>query len=337
MLRIRRAPSTFCIAILAGSAFAQEAPRPPPLRKTLSTWYEVDPAWPKVPAGVGWGDMPGIAVDSKDQVWVFTRAVPPVQVYDQDGKLVKSWGTDIVKRAHHIKIDSQGDVWLADIGHHTVFQLTPDGKLLKTLGTKGAAGADRTHFNQPTDMAITPGGDVFVSDGYGNNRVVHLDRDGRFVKEWGKQGVAPGEFNLPHAIALDSKGSLYVADRSNARVQVFSQQGKLLAVWKDLVVPWGFWVTKDDDIWVCGSSPMPWRPTDQVLGCPPKDQVFLRLSTAGQVLQVWTVPKGEDGHEKPGDCNWVHAVALDSKGNIYAGDIVGHRAQRFLKREPEAK
>src|SRR5262249_37260005 len=134
-------------------------------------------------------------------------------------------------------------------------KFTPEGKLLLTLGTPGTAGRDSTHLNRPTDMVVTPAGDVFVADGYGNARVVHFDKSGKFVKAWGELGHKPGQFSIPHAIALDSKGRLYVADRNNVRVQIFDQSGKLLDEWRDVVVPWGFCVTKDDEIWVCGSSP----------------------------------------------------------------------------------
>jgi 6-bladed beta-propeller protein len=183
----------------------------------------------------------------------------------------------------------------------------------------------------PTDMAITPAGDVYVSDGYGNARVVHFDKNGKFVKAWGKPGTKPGEFSIPHSIAVDSKGRLYVADRNNVRIQVFDADGKFLEEWRDLLVPWGLAMTKDDELWACGSSPMPWRDEDTTLGCPPKDQVFMRFNTSGKILQVWTVPKGEDGKEKPGELNWVHAIALDSQGNLYAGDINGKRAQKFVR------
>jgi streptogramin lyase len=242
---------------------------------------------------------------------------------------VSSWGEGEVGKAHHLKFDPEGNVWLSDVGFHLVRKFTPEGKLLLTLGTKDKPGDDETHLNRPTDMAITPAGDIFVSDGYGNSRVAHFDKHGKFVKSWGKLGVAPGDFNLPHAIALDSKGRLYVADRNNARVQVFDQHGKLLDVWQHLIVPWGFWVSEQDEIWVCGSTTMPWYDAAS-LSCPPKDQVFMKFSPEGKVLQIWTVPKGADGHEKSGELNWVHCMALDSHGNIYAGDIVGKRAQKFV-------
>jgi streptogramin lyase len=319
--------------LLASSLFAQEAKKSAYPRINLATWYQVDAAWPRKPENLPWGEMPGLAVDSRDQVWIYTRAVPPVQLYSAGGEFIRSFGEGIVKKAHHIKLDGEGKVWLADIGSHAVFQFSPEGKLLRTLGTPGAAGADQSHLNQPTDMAITAAGEVFISDGYGNNRVVHYDAEGRFVKSWGELGSRPGEFSLPHAIVLDPRGRLYVADRNNARVQVFDQEGKLLSEWRDLLVPWGLWVTPAGDLWACGSSPMAWRKGDSNLGVPPKDQLFMKLSPEGKVLQLWTVPKGKDGAEEKGELNWVHCLALDSKGNIYAGDIKGKRAQKFVKQE----
>ncbi|OHB82890.1 MAG: hypothetical protein A2V98_12370 [Planctomycetes bacterium RBG_16_64_12] len=322
-----------------GGAAATQETSPQYPRVTLSTWYAVDPSWPERPENMPWGLTPGVAVDAEDQVWIFTRAYPPVQVYTAEGKFVKAWGSDLIAEtpkgipSHGIEIDGRGHVWLADAGNHVVLECSPEGKLLRTLGTPGEPGEDENHFFRPTDMAITPDGQVFVSDGYGNARVVHFDARGRFVKAWGKLGTGPGEFNLVHAIALDSQGRLYVADRNNARVQVFDQNGTFLDQWQNLLVPWGFWVTANDEIWVCGSSPMPWREEDAVLGCPPKDQLFMKFDTNGRVLQVWTVPKGVDGEEKPGELNWVHGIALDSQGNIYATDIVGQRAQKFVRQK----
>ena len=307
---------------------AQEKKYP---RVSLATGYTVDPSWPRKPAGTEWGAISGIAVDALDFVYVFTRGTPPVQVYDTQGNFLRSWGGELVGKAHHLKIDHEGNIWLADIGHHVVMKCTPEGELLLTLGTKGVRGCDATHFNKPTDVAITSSGDIFVCDGYGNDRIVHFDKQGKYVKEWGELGTKPGQFSTPHAIAVDSQGRLYVADRNNVRVQVFDQRGKLLDVWNNLLVPWGFWVTKQDDIWICGSSPMRWRPEDIALGCPPKDQLFMRFNPQGKLLELFTVPKGADGIELPGECNWVHSVALDSQGNLYAGDINGKRAQKFVR------
>jgi len=323
---------TVCVAFTTFSQ-AQEKERKYPA-VNLAIDYVVDAKWPQRPDDMQWGHVPGIAVDAKDNVYVFTRAKHPVQVFDKNGKFLRSWGKDI-GMSHHIKIDHEGNVWIADVGHHLVQKYTPEGKLLMTLGSKGEAGRDKTHFYMPTDMAIAKNGDIFVSDGYGNARIVHFDSKGTFINEWGQLGHGPGEFSTPHAIAIDSKDRLYVADRNNVRIQVFNTKGKFLEEWRNLIVPWGFHVTKDDEIWVCGSSPMQWRKEDTALGCPPKDQVFMKFNSAGKVLQLFTLPKGIDGLERAGEVNWVHAIALDSQGNMFLGDIIGRRAQKFVVRAPQ--
>ncbi len=229
-----------------------------------------------------------------------------------------------------MKFDPQGNLWLADNGLHVVRKYSPEGKLLMTLGVPGEPGEDERHFNQPTDMTITPSGDIFVTGGYGNNRVVRFDAGGKFVKAWGRKGKGPGEFDLPHAIGVDSKGRLYVADRSNARIQVFDQEGNFLDKWEGIMVPWCITITPRDEIWTCGSSLPPPGVKTTMFGIPPNDQVIAKSDTSGKILLKWSPPKGEDGRERPGETNWVHVVAPDSKGNIYAGDIRGKRVQKFV-------
>lgn len=322
-----------CLSLIQ-PARAQEKERKYPA-VNLAIDYVVDAKWPQRPEGMQWGHVPGMAVDAKDNVYIFTRAKQPVQVFDKAGKFVRSWGEGI-GMAHHIQIDRSGNIWVADVGHHVVQKYTPDGKLLQTLGTKGEAGRDKSHFYMPTDMAIASNGDVYVADGYGNARIVHFDAKGAYVNEWGGagHGHAPGQFSTPHAIAIDSKDRLYVADRNNVRIQVFNAKGKFLQEWRNLITPWGFHMTKNDELWVCGSSPMQWRKEDSALGCPPKDQVFMKFDTSGKLLQLFTLPKGIDGLERPGEVNWVHCIALDSAGNMYLGDIIGRRAQKFVMRPP---
>lgn len=346
-------PWTLVVVICAASTsetFAQKEKPEPTVEIKLpnypridpTPWYEVDPAWPQKPAEYQWEAMPGVAVDKKDQIWIFTRSKPPIQVYRADGTFVKAWGDDTIDTAHHLKIDDDGNIWVADIGLHIIRKFSPDGDVLHTIGTPGVAGEDETHLNKPTDMVVAPNGHVFVSDGYGNNRVVHFDEKGDFVKAWGKMGVGPNDFSLPHAIDMDSQGRLYVADRNNARVQIYSQDGKLLDSWSNVVVPWGFYIIRgkngaDDQVWVCGCSPMPWAEHPDYpgapLSCPPKDQLIMKFAPSGRLLQLWTIPKGEDGKEQPGDVNWLHAMAVDSKGNVYLGDIIGKRAQKFVLRK----
>ena len=304
------------------------APNYPPQPTVVE--YVVDPAWPQRPAELGpRAAVPGVAVDAEDRIWCVERGEVPVQVYATDGRLLRSWGRGLFRGPHSLRFDSQGKVWISDYQRHVVQQFTPEGELLRTLGVPDQAGDDEGHFNMPTDMTITPSGDVFVSDGYGNRRVVHFDAQGKFVKAWGGYGGGPGEFCLPHQIVLDARGVLYVADRNSGRIQLFDQQGKFLEQWTNLIMPWGLWISRQDELWVCGSSPQWWRKDGGYP--PPKDQLFMRFSTDGKLQQLWTVPLGADGREQPGDCNWLHAVALDSHGNLYAGDINGKRLQKFIR------
>lgn len=310
-------------------AFLVPAACTPAPRPAAAGGYAVDPDWPRKPAGLVWSDVPGVAVDRQDRVWIYTRRQPVVQVYAEDGAFLTAWEVG-PQSAHYLKFDPEGNVWLADHGLHTVRKFSPEGKLLLTLGSPGEPGEDDRHFNQPTDMAITPAGDIFVTDGYGNPRVVHFDRNGKFVKAWGRKGKEPGEFDLPHAIVADSKGRLYVADRSNVRIQVFDPAGRFLAQWADILVPWCLTITSRDEIWTCGSTPPPPGTRTEMTGIPPHDQLIVKFDVSGKVLFRWSPPKGADGQEKPGETNWVHAVAPDSRGNLCAGDIRGRRVQKFV-------
>ncbi len=324
--------SALCVAVAVcpRALTAAEVAYP---RIDMAIGYKVDPSWPQRPDGVTWGAMTGVTLDAQDNVYVYTRGTPPVQVYDTKGRYLRGWGQDVLKSAHFIHIDPKGFVWVPDLDTHTVRKFTPEGKLLLTLGTEGRSGCDEKHFYLPTDIAVTPAGDVFVSDGYGNNRIVHFDADGRFVKAWGKMGVKPGEFSIPHAIEVDSKGRLYVCDRNSARVQVFDQRGKFLDEWRNIMVPWGIHIAKGDDIWICGSSPMRW-PEKGGFGGPPKDQLFMRFDPSGKVHQLWTLPLCPEGKEKPGEVNVVHGIAVDTKGNVYLGDVNGKRVQKFVPLPP---
>jgi NHL repeat len=296
--------------------------------------YVVDPSWPQKPAEFDWKAMPGVAVDENDLVYLFTRSEPAVQIFRPDGSFVRAWHPKNYKLSHHIEIGPEGNIWLADFGTHVVEKYTPDGKLLMTLGTPGETGCDGTHFNRPTDMAILPSGDIFVSDGYANRRIAHFDKQGRFVKQWGEDGTEPGQFALPHAIAADSKGRLYVADRNNCVVQVFDQSGKLLDFWDDIITPWGIWITKADEIWICGST-LKQRDKEGWKILPPSDQVLMKFNPAGKLLLEIPLPMDQESLSDPGQLNWVHAIAIDSKGNLYMGDIMGKRAQKFVPRKPK--
>lgn len=303
-------------------------------RLNTATGYQHDPAWPLKMAGGEsparqWGEMSGLCLDHGGNIWAFHRGDVPVEIYSPKGDRIKTWGKGSFGRPHQARVDHKGHVWLADAGLHVVREYTVDGQLLRTLGTPGEAGSDQRHFNQPTDVAVSPDGSVYISDGYGNNRVVMFDAEGQFVRTWGKLGAGPGDFNLPHSIALDSAGRVYVADRSNARVQIFDRDGKFQDEWTGLMVPWHIVITKANEIYVCGSTPMRW-PALAIpgipLGIPPKDQIVAVFDHSGRMMRQWAFPLGQ----KPGEVDWLHAMAVDDQGNLYLGDIKGHRAQRFL-------
>jgi len=321
----------FVVSMVALGAFANP-PMPDYPKIEPGPWFEVDADWPQKPDEFTWAAMPGVTVDKEDNVWLFTREVPSVQVYGPDGAYLFGWGE--TRGAHHIEIDREGYVWTTDIAAHIVQKHKRDGTVLLSLGTEGEAGEDETHFFKPTDVAVASNGDILVSDGYGNARVVHFKADGSYVKAWGSLGAEDGKFSIPHAIAIDSRDRIYVADRNNARIQVYNMDGDLIDSWKHLLIPWGFWITEDDTIWVCGSSPMPWQRTGEdayaMLGIPPDDQVVMAFDTEGKLLQYFAFPKATDGEEQPGELNWVHCIALDSKGNTYLGDIKGKRLQKFV-------
>lgn len=313
-------------AAVAGNS-AQKPALPSPVQP-----IELDASWPKSPNDSrAWGEMSGLCLDHEGHIWAFHRGDVPVEIYDKSGERLKAWGEGQFGRPHQVRVDNQGNVWLVDAGLHVVRKYDKSAKLLLTLGTSGVAGEDATHFDQPTDVAVAPTGEIFVADGYGNHRVVKFDAQGQFVKAWGKKGAAPGEFDLPHSIAMDSKGRLYVADRSNGRVQIFDGDGKFLAEWAGKMMPWHIVVMPGDVIYVCGSTFMP-KPRFSIpgipRGIPPKDQIVATFDVSGREIERWTFPIGR----KPGQLEWVHAMAVDGEGNLYLGDIRGHRAQRFVLR-----
>jgi sugar lactone lactonase YvrE len=292
----------------------------------------VDPHWPQKPAGVTWAAMSGVDVDANDNIYLFTRSQPAVQVYRPDGTLVRSWSPASCRGAHHVRVDPEGNVWLPEFRNHVLQKYSPQGKLLLTLGEFGKKGSDAKHFDGVTDVAVLPSGDLFVSDGYQNRRVAHFDRNGRFVSQWGTEGTGPGQFALPHSIVADRQNRLYVADRNNARIQVFDTQGKLLAMWDNLITPWGLFMTKADELWVCGSSRV--RKGAGWMIAPPPDQMLMKLSLDGKVLFRSSLPTIRTRPGMPGEVDWVHAVAADSQGNLYLGDIQGQRAQKFAVSSP---
>lgn len=330
---------------LSCPVFAQKRPPlpekiDPPLvdypRANVNFGYFVDEQWPKGKSAYAWKAMSSIAIDDMGNVWTFNRGEMPIQVYSPDGKLISQWGKDYFLTPHQLVFSADGNVLVADAHTHTVYKFSRDGDLLLTLGVPGEPGEDTKHFKMPTDVVEGTQGEIFVADGYRNNRVIVFNKKGEFIRQWGELGTKPGQFSLPHSIARDSKGNIYVADRNNSRIQVFTPEGKFVSEWKNVCQPWTVRITKNDEVYICGASPSQWRKEDVMVGIPPKDQIVMKFDTNGRVLEWWSFPKGPDVADagvKPGELSWVHGIAIDSSGNLYLGDIMGQRVQKFLRRQ----
>jgi sugar lactone lactonase YvrE len=216
--------------------------------------YKVDANWARLPAGTTWnGNTSWITADGKGQVVVLVRTAPYFRVLTRDGALVKAFGDDgLLQSAHSVTIDAQGVLWVTDSAAHVVHKFSPDGRLLMTLGKKGVAGDNlsRDLFNQPNHVALAPNGDIYVSDGYVNARVVHFSSNGQFVRIiGGVKGSQPGQLQLPHGVALDSRGRILVNDSDNQRVSVFDKDGTFVEVWS-FPSRGGIAVAPDDTVYI---------------------------------------------------------------------------------------
>ena len=198
---------------------------------------------------LGWFNL----VDRTGNVVVLVRTAPHFRIFTRDGEFVRAWGDDgLFQSAHSVTIDSQGFLWVTDSVGHVVHKFSPEGELLMTLGRKGTAGdnTSRDLFNQPNHVAIAPNGDIYVSDGYQNSRVVHFSKDGQFVRIiGGERGSEPGQLQVPHGVAVDSRGRILVNDSDNQRVSVFDKDGKFVETWP-FPSRGGIVVTADDTVYI---------------------------------------------------------------------------------------
>ncbi len=213
--------------------------------------YSVVEGWEQLPKSYVHRDVAGVAVDGEDRVYLICRGDHPLIVYDQKGNFLRSWGEgDFTYRTHGISVGPNGTIFCTDDGNHTVRQFTPEGRLLMTLGTMntpsdtGYDGKDIMSitrgagpFNRPTNIAVGPKGDLYVSDGYGNCRVHQFSPTGQLKRSWGAPGRGPGQFYLPHGIAVASDGRVFVCDRESDRIQIFSPDGEYLSEWTDTQRP----------------------------------------------------------------------------------------------------
>lgn len=298
--------------------------------------HEVVPDWPRLPEKHVLGLCAGVGVDAQNRVFVFHRsgrkwsnpfpkepiAGPTVSIIDADsGRLLACWGEKRFIMPHGLSLDPEGNVWLTDVGLHQVFKCTPEGRVLLTLGEAGVPGADKTHFNLPTDVAVLMDGSFYVSDGYKNTRVIKFSAEGWFEFEWGAKGTGNAEFNLPHGLALDARGRVIVCDRENERVQLFDARGGFLEAWKgpQLGKPYGVAATPDGGVFV-------------IDGGSPSVRAELRgkaveLDLGGRVIDTF----GSSG-KGPGQFQLGHDIAVGTDGSVYVAEGTGARVQKFVRR-----
>ncbi len=261
-----------------------------------------------MPNGWKFGRVSAVAADAAGNVYVFHRGLKadPIIVFDSQGKYLRSWGKGMFGSPHGLRIDKSGHVWVTDTVLHQVMEFTAEGKLLRTLGVKGKADATHDTFNRPTDVAFLPNGDFFVSDGYGNSRVVKFSREGKYLLEWGRRGKGPGEFDLPHQVRVDSRQNVYVSDRENNRIQIFDANGKFLRQWTHLGATQGMDINAKDELWIVTHRDNVENITYDTLA----GRIMRIDAASGKILGAM---------ESPG-----HWLGLGPKDEIYIGSLTGN-------------
>ncbi len=272
--------------------------------------FDPVPGFVKLPAGMTLEACSGVAVNSKGHVLLFHRGKHPIICLDQDGRYLRSWGDEYIDTAHGLRIDREDNVWVTDVGNHQVFKFSESGELLMSLGKAGTAGDGIDEFNKPTDIAFGPRGEIYVTDGYGNSRVIKFTANGGFLTAWGEAGDKPGQFDTPHAIRLDKAGQLVVGDRENDRVQLYSSEGKLIDIWSGFA-PFGLAHDAEGNLFVADG----------------RANKVLQVGAKGEVVNSW----GSEGNGA-GQFQLPHMLATDAKGNLYVVEITGKRLQKLARR-----
>ncbi|OGQ84115.1 MAG: hypothetical protein A3F90_17820 [Deltaproteobacteria bacterium RIFCSPLOWO2_12_FULL_60_19] len=291
--------------------------------------YEVAEGWGRLPDGWSYREVAAVGVDRQDRVYAFSRGDHPVIVFDRDGNFLRSWGEGLFTRAHGVAMGLSDDtIYLTDDGDHTVRKCTLDGKILLTLGIPGKPAPYQSGepFNRCTHIALSPKNEIYVSDGYGNSRVHKYSPDGKLLFSWGEPGSDPGQFNIVHNICADKDGYLYVADRENHRVQVFDPNGKFEAQWHNLHRPCALYM----DV---GPNPLcyigelgPGMPVNKDI-----PNLGPRLSILDHKGNLLARLGDIRGGEAPRRFIAPHGLALDSRGNIYVGEVSWTIAGQHLK------
>ena len=322
-------PAIFCLFIICMCACNSLTEN----KKENRNQYELENDWPHLPDSFLLGDVTGIDVDTSGNVFIFHRAAREWKVFmpsdpinertileldKQTGKIINSWGDSIFLMPHGLTVDFNNNIWVTDLGLHQVFKFTHDGQLLMTLGEAGVSGSDSLHFNKPTSVAVTANGSIYIADGYGNSRIMKFSPQGKFLFQWGTQGKNEGQFQIPHDLTLDKKGNVYVADRENKRIQVFDSTGKFIQSITDTSFGKIYSVETDTAHNVLLAT----------------DYVSTLMETKGSDIIVFDSANviqsrfGKSGGYEGPVCRY-HNVTVDKEGNIYVGDILDNRIQKF--------
>jgi DNA-binding beta-propeller fold protein YncE len=275
--------------------------------------------WAKLPPGLSLAcDVPAVAVDGRDNVYVFNRGADPMLVFDRHGNLLRTWGQGVFTRPHGVHAGHDGCIYCTDEGDHTVRKCTPEGRVLLTLGLPGQAAPYMSNrpFNRCTHTALAPNGDIYVSDGYGNACVHRFDQGGRLLSTFGGSGIGPGEFNVAHNLVCDRAGQVYVADRENHRVQVFDGAGAFVSAWHDLHRACGLCLGFDAGQTVYVSELGPTAELNRnAPNLGPRISAIARDGT-----RLGRLADGGRG-TGPGQFLSPHGIAIDSHGDLYVGEV----------------
>jgi len=327
------------IALAGGRAYTQTDVVDPAKNSLPNPNQTVIMKWGPLPDGRTWGSTAGVDIGPDGHVWAYDRCgvntcagsnLAPILKFDRSsGKVLTSFGAGMIVFPHGLHVDRDGNVWVTDgqgnkegTKGHQVFKFSPQGKVLMTLGKAGVAGNGPDTFNEPCDVITAPNGDIFVSDGHSgqnqnpppntNGRIVKFTKDGKYIKEWGKLGSGPGEFRTPHALAFDSRGRLFVADRGNHRIQIFDQEGRFLDAWEQFSRVSGLFI-RNDTLYAIDSESSATRHPDWKTG--------IRIGSTKEDKVVAFIPPHQTDQVQGAA---GEGVAVDPEGNVYAAEGRSH-------------
>ena len=340
------------LAFTASSTAAQSSADMPPVNDLPNPYRTVE-NWAKLPEGRTWGSTSAVDVapDGK-HIWVAERCsvnhcvgsnLDPIMLFDTNGNVVRSFGAGLIQSPHGIHVDRENNVWVTDCSctvrgapppaagtaprGHQIFKFSPDGKLLLTIG-KPAGGKNADYFWQPNDIVTAPNGDIFVAEGHSsadtaNARILKFDRTGKLLMSWGKRGSGATDMDQPHALALDSRGRLYVGDRGNDRILIFDQNGKHLDTWYQFSRPSGIWIDAQDNIYVADSE------SGSVDRTRTTWKRGIRIGSARDGKVTAFIP---DPAEAPRSTSSAEGVAVDAAGNIYGAEVDPRSLKKYVRR-----